>query len=594
MKKVFLLLLIIYQFVLCEFLQTNNLEVSLNGSNPTPATGNMSGQPKKKLFYMYDLGEEFWWRWPNNGTEKLCEENGYLSHEHAKLSAIGRPIRPEDGLFLTWHFSMFNSLYNRYKRSSRRTKNPEEASMFIIPYDIGLDGYMNAENCANRQECTGGLAEKLMRILSNSKYFKRYEGRDHVLLWSLGQYHPWPRGACENLMKVFCAKCSLSCYWMDKSKANNRFISIPFPAAYHWWDGIKNLPWAVTPETQRQRNLTAVYLGSTQTLNPIHTKIRRAVTDQCNASTHCEWVRLAHTSIDQSIGDYLSIYRKAVFCLCPPGDDPARKAVFDAIVSGCIPVIFELNTLYNQYPWHIGEQAALDISVYIPGGSVRSGKLDFMSVLLNIHPEIIRRKQIALAEVAPRVQYAIPPLSLLENRFDETVWDPPFADAAEIALDGFFKRTEHMVKNESTGIPHRLMSGREWGAEYDMVKVQVPTGDIQEKFSASYNAERSSLETSIVPLFQVLSTEKKMGVGQKNIYATTTAIVAENTPSKSGIGGVGVDSVSAGSDWKGQHKHVNHNPHPHVRHHSIHPKHNSPGSTDTHTGNKGHHNKQQP
>ena len=34
-----------------------------------------------------------------------------------------------------------------------------------------------------------------------------------------------------------------------------------------------------------------------------------------------------------SIGDFLSIYKKSVFCLCPPGDDPARKAVFDSILS---------------------------------------------------------------------------------------------------------------------------------------------------------------------------------------------------------------------------------------------------------------------
>ena len=95
-------------------------------------------------------------------------------------------------------------------------------------------------------------------------------------------------------------------------------------------------------------------------------------------------MQIKHSSTDGTIADLLTVYRRATFCLCPPGDDPARKAVFDSILSGCIPVIFEVATLYNQYPWHLGEQAALDISVSIPGGMVRSGKLDFMSVLLNI------------------------------------------------------------------------------------------------------------------------------------------------------------------------------------------------------------------
>ena len=82
--------------------------------------------------------------------------------------------------------------------------------------------------------------------------------------------------------------------------------------------------------------------------------------------------KINHSSKDTNLADFLTIYRNSVFCLCPPGDDPGRKAVFDAILSGCIPVIFEVATLYNQYPWHVSEKVALDISVGVPGGQVRS------------------------------------------------------------------------------------------------------------------------------------------------------------------------------------------------------------------------------
>ena len=71
---------------------------------------------------------------------------------------------------------------------------------------------------------------------------------------------------------------------------------------------------------------------------------------QCEDAEDCTWLQIAHSSKDTSIGDLLSAYRRAVFCLCPPGDDPGRKAVFDSIVSGCIPVIFHDSTLFNQYP----------------------------------------------------------------------------------------------------------------------------------------------------------------------------------------------------------------------------------------------------
>ena len=130
---------------------------------------------ENKLFYMYELDESFWWRWPDPKAD--CTQNGYLDHPHALLSGddpphtvlliyitckiptiltssphhlfsddpphtepltyiyhtstpltgMGPAIRPDDGLFLTWHFSLFSSLFNRLKRSSRRTRDPTKA-----------------------------------------------------------------------------------------------------------------------------------------------------------------------------------------------------------------------------------------------------------------------------------------------------------------------------------------------------------------------------------------------------------------------------------------------------------------------------------
>jgi hypothetical protein len=68
----------------------------------------------------------------------------------------------------------------------------------------------------------------------------------------------------------------------------------------------------------------------------------------------------------------------------------------------------------------------------------------------------------------------MPPIEQLKDKFDSTMWDPPFLDGAELTINGLFERTGHMIKNESTGIPHRLISGKEWGQEYDVVRVQIP------------------------------------------------------------------------------------------------------------------------
>ena len=55
-------------------------------------------------------------------------------------TGLGTPSDLDSGMMNTWHFSMFSSIFNRLKRSSRRTLNPEEAKLFFIPYDMGLDG----------------------------------------------------------------------------------------------------------------------------------------------------------------------------------------------------------------------------------------------------------------------------------------------------------------------------------------------------------------------------------------------------------------------------------------------------------------------
>jgi hypothetical protein len=125
-------------------------------------------------FYLYELEETFWWRWPSKKSD--CSGSGYVGHEHAEYSGVGRPINVTQGLFLTWHFSLFSSLWNRYKRSKYRTMDPDQASLFIIPYDLGLDGFLARDTCSNKKKCTPGLVDTLGDFLQNSTYFQRHNG----------------------------------------------------------------------------------------------------------------------------------------------------------------------------------------------------------------------------------------------------------------------------------------------------------------------------------------------------------------------------------------------------------------------------------
>lgn len=234
--------------------------------------------------------------------------------------------------------------------------------------------------------------------------------------------------------------------------------------------------------TEYARNITAVYLGSTLTMTASHTKIRKAVSAQCLASKDCQWKRIFHSSTDYRIASFLASYQHAVFCLNPPGDDSSRKGIFDSMVAGCIPVIFDVSTLFNQYPWHFTEQIALDVSVFIPGKLVLSGQVNVMKILRSIPKETILRKQQAIAVLAPSLQYSIPPMKYLLPRnisnkdgLEEERWDPPFPDAVDRTIDGMFRRVDCVLANRSTGIPLRLMRPKDWVAAYSKVRIQLPS-----------------------------------------------------------------------------------------------------------------------
>jgi hypothetical protein len=361
------------QCIVCCVLLRDQLATGISapgtGTGTDTDTGNASGsivQPADGLFYMYELEQKFWWRYPAS-TVNCNKSKGYLPTGAYRNAGLGDTLDLDMGLFSTWHFSMFNSLFNRLRRSARRTRDPEQASFFVFPYDMALDGFIRQVDCSEPYlypRCTKPLVMEAKEIFRKSKYFQRYQGADHLLLWSLGEMHPRPAD-CQTFMQSVCEKCSLTCYWMDRKQKEKQYISLPMPSSFHYHDALKYIPYKAGLPSDRP--VFAVYAGSTLTLNPDHTKIRRAAVAQCAAYSGCSHLSLEHSSSNAGMQAALSAYRQSVFCLCPPGDDPSRKALLDILLMGCIPVVMHHSTLHNQYPYIINETSATEISIFIPG-----------------------------------------------------------------------------------------------------------------------------------------------------------------------------------------------------------------------------------
>jgi hypothetical protein len=73
------------------------------------------------------------------------------------------------------------------------------------------------------------------------------------------------------------------------------------------------------------------------------------------------------SEIDRSLSvehDILDLYQDAIFCPCLKGDTAAQKRIFDAILSGCIPVTMEYESFEPDYPTHFEPDGSSIRNVY--------------------------------------------------------------------------------------------------------------------------------------------------------------------------------------------------------------------------------------
>ena len=111
------------------------------------------------------------------------------------------------------------------------------------------------------------------------------------------------------------------------------------------------------------------------------------------------------------------LYWHATFCLQPTGDAVSRKAVIDALLLGCIPVLFHPGQA-AQWPWHWGAWQA-NATVLLNGSMVARGRLDPVAALAAIPPSRVTNMQRTIARHAHTMQYSLTDAhGLAEDAFD--------------------------------------------------------------------------------------------------------------------------------------------------------------------------------
>mmetsp|Transcript_26084 Transcript_26084/g.81206 ORF Transcript_26084/g.81206 Transcript_26084/m.81206 type:complete len:359 (-) Transcript_26084:106-1182(-) len=184
--------------------------------------------------------------------------------------------------------------------------------------------------------------------------------------------------------------------------------SIPYPANVHAIRGLATP--AAWNRSAGARPAVASYLASPRP-GP-YAVIREPLSRACEAAGNGACARAdPHGIKSKHFCGLRGTTMAAFFCLQPGGDSPYRKGFFDAVVSGCVPVVFS-QQLYRVAPWHRGIEALPGVprahhAIVFDGRKVLDGEVDVFSELAKLPAERVAALRRAARRAAPFQQYAV-------------------------------------------------------------------------------------------------------------------------------------------------------------------------------------------
>ncbi|KAJ6714476.1 XYLOGLUCAN-SPECIFIC GALACTURONOSYLTRANSFERASE 1-LIKE [Salix viminalis] len=283
-----------------------------------------------------------------------------------------------------------------------------EAKLFYVPYYGGLDILRwHFKNVSVDVKDT--LAMDLMKWLEHRKPWAQNSGSDHVFV--LG-------------------KISWDFRRRSYTSWGTRFLELE-----QMQNPVKLLierqPWEQKIIGTTRKSLVS-FAGAERPNQP--ESIRSVLINQCTStsSDKCRFLDCKSGGCNQP-ETVTELFMDSEFCLQPPGDSPTRKSVFDSLVSGCIPVLFDPFTAYYQYPWHLPEDHR-KYSVFIDQEEVRQMKVDVVGRLSGISAgERDEMRRFIVYELLPGLVYGD-----ASSRFEK------FQDAFSISVNTLLERVSRM------------------------------------------------------------------------------------------------------------------------------------------------------
>mmetsp|Transcript_146456 Transcript_146456/g.255415 ORF Transcript_146456/g.255415 Transcript_146456/m.255415 type:complete len:438 (-) Transcript_146456:107-1420(-) len=220
-------------------------------------------------------------------------------------------------------------------------------------------------------------------------------------------------------------------------------IEVPYLHGISWPSIYSNAPW----EFDFARTVMLVYFGGVarghdreETLQ----MIQAAASDMNDVSPESIFVsHLVEEDGNNISGQFTppfyrtawELYASANFSWHPHGDTPTRRAVYDSLMFGCVPVIEETasiiySRLFNGLLWSESNIQIQDAFVIIPAGMEQDGT-GIVKLLASISASEIEQRRRNLAKIAPVLQWG---------------WNGP-SDAFRMAMGSYLSAVPKPLEN---------------------------------------------------------------------------------------------------------------------------------------------------
>lgn len=334
---------------------------------------------KGREIFVYELPPKF-------NKELIDRCNGLLPWmnlcDYFANDALGEPIsKLGKGWYRTHQYSLEPIFHSRVLRHPCRVLNADQAKLFYVPFFGGLDVLRwHFKNVSDQVKDSLGV--DMVKWLEGQPSWARNSGKDHVFVlgkisWDFRRKNKdsWGTGFLELDQMQNPTKLLI-----ERQPWHVNDVGIPHPTHFHPHSDDDIAAWQSKIMQFERKNLVS-FAGAARPEAPEN--IRSVLIKQCmSGDGHCRFLdcRVGACSKPETV---IELFMESEFCLQPPGDSPTRKSLFDSVVSGCIPVLFDPFTAYYQYPWHLPEDHGR-YSVFIEKEEVRGMKVDVVEKLKKV------------------------------------------------------------------------------------------------------------------------------------------------------------------------------------------------------------------